>query len=46
MNYVDRLQAREHPFELYLYDTGDVSFVLDEEIRQVGVILEFLARTA
>jgi len=46
MNYVDRLQAREHPFELYLDDTGDVSFVLDEEIRQVCVILDFLARTA
>ena len=45
MNYVDRLQAREHPFELYLYDTGHVSFVVDEEIRQVGVILDFLART-
>ncbi|MDQ1324810.1 MAG: hypothetical protein QG587_2146, partial [Chloroflexota bacterium] len=45
MNYVDRLQAREHPLELYLYDTGHASFVLDEEIRQVGVILGFLERT-
>jgi dipeptidyl aminopeptidase/acylaminoacyl peptidase len=45
MNYVDRLQAREHPLELYLYDTGHASFVLDEEIRQVGVVLDFLERT-
>ena len=45
INYVDRLQAREHPLELYLYDTGHASFVLDEEIRQVGVILGFLERT-
>jgi dipeptidyl aminopeptidase/acylaminoacyl peptidase len=45
MNYVDRLEAREHPFELYLYDTGHVSFVLDEEVRQVGIVLDFLART-
>jgi len=45
MNNMDRLQAREHPLELYLYDTGHASFVLDEEVRQVGVILDFLART-
>ena len=45
MNYVDRLEARKHPFELYLYDTGHASFVLDEEVRQMDVILDFLART-
>ena len=45
MNYVDRLEARAHPFELYLYDTGHASFVVDEEVRQMGVILDFLVRT-
>ena len=45
MNYVERLEARGHPFELYLYDTGHASFVLDEEVRQIGTILDFLART-
>jgi dienelactone hydrolase len=44
MNYVDRLQARSHPLEVYLYDTGHASFVVDEEVRQMRVVLDFLAR--
>lgn len=45
MNYVERLQARSHPLELYVYDTGHASFVVDEEVRQMAVVLDFLDRT-
>jgi hypothetical protein len=40
---VDRLAARDHPHELYLFSTGHGSFDIDEEIRQQRVILDFLA---
>jgi hypothetical protein len=43
--YTDRLKARNHPHELYLFSTGHSSFEVDERTRQVGVILDFLART-
>jgi dipeptidyl aminopeptidase/acylaminoacyl peptidase len=42
MAYVDRLAARGHPHELYLFSTGHGSHDVDEEIRQQRVILEFL----
>jgi acetyl esterase/lipase len=45
LNYVDRLKARNHPHELYLFGTGHSSFDIDERIRQLGVVLDFLART-
>jgi pimeloyl-ACP methyl ester carboxylesterase len=45
MNYVDRLKSRDHPHELYLFGTGHASFDVDERIRQLGVVLDFLART-
>ena len=41
--YVDRLAARGHPHELYLFSTGHGSLDIDEEIRQQRVILDFLA---
>jgi dipeptidyl aminopeptidase/acylaminoacyl peptidase len=44
MAYVDRLAAREHPHEVYVFETGHGSFDVDERIRQVGMILGFLAR--
>jgi dipeptidyl aminopeptidase/acylaminoacyl peptidase len=44
MAYVDRLAARGHPHELYLFSTGHGSHDVDEEIRQQRVILEFLVR--
>ena len=44
MTYVDRLAAREHPHEVYVYETGHSSFDVDERVRQVGTILDFLAR--
>lgn len=45
LNYVDRLKARNHPYELYLFGTGHSSFDVDERIRQIGVVLDYLART-
>jgi hypothetical protein len=44
MAYVDRLAAREHPHEVHVFETGHGSFDVDERIRQVGVVLSFLAR--
>jgi dipeptidyl aminopeptidase/acylaminoacyl peptidase len=44
MAYVDRLAARGHPHEVYLFSTGHGSHDIDEDIRQQRVILEFLAR--
>ncbi|HSL98102.1 MAG TPA: hypothetical protein VK831_05980, partial [Candidatus Deferrimicrobiaceae bacterium] len=43
--YTDRLKARGHPHELYVFSTGHSSFEVDERTRQIGVILDFLART-
>jgi hypothetical protein len=44
MAYVDRLAAREHPHEVYVFETGHGSFDIDERLRQVRTILGFLAR--
>lgn len=43
--YTDRLTARGHDLELYLYATGHLSYVVDEQVRQARRALEFLART-
>jgi dipeptidyl aminopeptidase/acylaminoacyl peptidase len=43
--YTDRLKARGHPHEQYIYDTGHSSFDIAERIRQRGLVLDFLART-
>ena len=45
LNYVERLKARSHPHELYLFGTGHSSFDIDERIRQLGIVLDFLSRT-
>jgi dipeptidyl aminopeptidase/acylaminoacyl peptidase len=45
MAYVDRLRARDHPHELYLFPTGHAPFQIDERIHQTGVVLDWLART-
>lgn len=42
--YTDRLKARNHPHELYLFPTGHAPFQIDERIHQVAVVLDFLAR--
>ncbi len=44
MAYVERLAARDHPHELYVFGTGHGSNDLDEKVRQQRVILEFLDR--
>jgi dipeptidyl aminopeptidase/acylaminoacyl peptidase len=44
MRYVDKLAAREHPHEVYVFETGHGSFDVDERVKQVGMILDFLAR--
>lgn len=44
MRYVERLQERGHPHELYVFETGHGSFDVEERIRQLSVILAFLAR--
>ena len=43
LNYVDRLKARQHPHELYLYSTGHSSFDVDQRISQLKVVLDYLA---
>ena len=45
MAYVEELAARGHPHEVYTYGTGHASFDVDERVRQVGAILDFLRRT-
>jgi dienelactone hydrolase len=44
MAYVDKLAARGHPHEVYIYDTGHASFDVDERVRQVGLVRDFLGR--
>jgi dipeptidyl aminopeptidase/acylaminoacyl peptidase len=44
MRYVDKLAARDHPHEVYVFETGHGSFDVDERVRQVQTILDFLAR--
>jgi dienelactone hydrolase len=44
MAYVDRLAERGHPHEVYTFPTGHVSLDIDEKVRQVRTILDFLRR--
>jgi dipeptidyl aminopeptidase/acylaminoacyl peptidase len=43
-NYVDRLTARDAVHEVYRYDAGHGSLVVDERIKQVRLELDFAAR--
>ncbi|CAM5452442.1 MULTISPECIES: S9 family peptidase [Streptomyces] len=43
-NYVDRLKARNHPHEVYRYDAGHGSLVVEERIKQVRLELDFTRR--
>ncbi|MDQ0812141.1 dipeptidyl aminopeptidase/acylaminoacyl peptidase [Streptomyces sp. B3I7] len=43
-NYVDRLAVRGAVHEVYRYDAGHGSLVVDERIKQVRLELEFAAR--
>ncbi len=42
MLYVDKLKARGHPHELYLFGTGHSSFDITEDVNQIKAILRFL----
>jgi len=42
MLYVEKLEARGHPHELYVFAAGHSSFDVDERVRQVDRILTFL----
>jgi pimeloyl-ACP methyl ester carboxylesterase len=44
MRYVEKLAARDHPHEVYVFETGHGSFDVDERVRQTQTILDFLAR--
>ena len=44
MRYVERLERRSHPHEVYVFETGHGSFDVDERVRQVSTILRFLAQ--
>jgi dipeptidyl aminopeptidase/acylaminoacyl peptidase len=43
-NYLARLAGRGAPHEVYRFDAGHGSLVVDEQIKQVAVQLDFLAR--
>ncbi|MFF0751436.1 prolyl oligopeptidase family serine peptidase [Streptomyces sp. NPDC004267] len=43
-NYVDRLAARGAVHDVYRYDAGHGSLVVDERIKQVALDLDFAAR--
>jgi dipeptidyl aminopeptidase/acylaminoacyl peptidase len=45
LNYVERLKSRGHPHELYLFRTGHSTFDVEERIRQLGVVLDYLSTT-
>ena len=44
MRYVEKLAARGHPHEVYVFETGHSSFDVEERVRQVGTAVDFLAR--
>jgi dipeptidyl aminopeptidase/acylaminoacyl peptidase len=44
MRYVEKLAERDHPHEVYVFETGHGSFDVDERVRQVATALDFLAR--
>lgn len=43
-NYVKRLEGRGHPHEVYRYDAGHGSLVVEERIKQVRLELDFAQR--
>jgi dipeptidyl aminopeptidase/acylaminoacyl peptidase len=46
LNYLDRLQARGHPHEVYRFEAGHGSLVIDERIRQMAAQVAFVERHA
>nr|WP_244502619.1 prolyl oligopeptidase family serine peptidase [Streptomyces oceani] len=43
-NYVERLSERGHPHEVYRYDAGHGSLVVEERIKQLRLEIEFASR--
>jgi dipeptidyl aminopeptidase/acylaminoacyl peptidase len=43
-NYVAALRARDHPHEVYRYEAGHASLVVDEQIRQLEAQIAFASR--
>lgn len=43
-NYVTRLEERGHPHEVYRYDAGHGSLVIEERIKQVRLEIDFALR--
>ncbi|UQA97858.1 S9 family peptidase [Streptomyces halobius] len=43
-NYVQRLERRGHPHEVYRYDAGHGSLVVEERIKQLRLELDFARR--
>jgi dipeptidyl aminopeptidase/acylaminoacyl peptidase len=43
-NYLERLRALGAPHEVYRYDAGHGSLVIEESLRQVELQLDFAAR--
>jgi dipeptidyl aminopeptidase/acylaminoacyl peptidase len=44
MLYVEKLATRGHPHEVYVFPAGHAPFDLDEKVRQIRRILDFLGR--
>jgi dipeptidyl aminopeptidase/acylaminoacyl peptidase len=44
LSYVDRLEAAGKPHEVYRFTTGHGTAVIDEDVRQMRAILDFLQR--
>ena len=42
--YVERLKQLGRPYQEYRYDAGHGSLVIDEQLKQVGMELDFVAR--
>ncbi|MFG3254219.1 prolyl oligopeptidase family serine peptidase [Streptomyces sp. NPDC048172] len=43
-NYVERLKERGHPHEVYRYDAGHGSLVVEERVKQVRLEIDFALR--
>ncbi|GAA0372569.1 prolyl oligopeptidase family serine peptidase [Streptomyces blastmyceticus] len=43
-NYVDRLKDRAHPLEVYRYDAGHGSLVVEERVKQLRLEIAFAER--
>jgi dipeptidyl aminopeptidase/acylaminoacyl peptidase len=44
LNYIDALEARSIPHQVYRFEAGHGSLVVDERVRQIAVQLAFLGR--